>query len=154
AQVSGACNLDPLVVREGKEQLFEERYYRSVFPNSDPDYYLPRYWLGKYATKLPKGYPERGKSKWLLLYFLWPRLARHLGTRALKLSFRSESEKGAFPALARCLKAAFGAASIYYRANRGSGAQRTDASNFYKRTGHHTEFEKFWRHPANRYKRR
>jgi hypothetical protein len=42
AQVVAACDLDPLVVRTGKEQLFEESYYSSIFPKSDPNYFLGR----------------------------------------------------------------------------------------------------------------
>jgi hypothetical protein len=41
AQAVAACDMDPSIVRSGKEQLFEERYYEQVFPNSDPFYYLP-----------------------------------------------------------------------------------------------------------------
>ena len=36
AQAVGACDLDPFVVREGKERLFEERLYPQVFPTADP----------------------------------------------------------------------------------------------------------------------
>ena len=44
-QVVAACDLDPAIVREGKEGLFSERWYSYVFPNADPNYYLSRYWL-------------------------------------------------------------------------------------------------------------
>jgi hypothetical protein len=152
AQVVAACDLDPLVVREGKEQLFEESYYGNVFPKSDPDYYLPRYWLGKHVSKQAKGFPERGYAKWLVTHFMWQRLSPLLGKRTLKQSFRMESESGPFTSLSRAATAAFRGSSAYYRANRGSGAKQVDPSSFFKRVGHHDAFEQFWRRPDNKHR--
>ena len=152
AQVVAACDLDPLVVREGKEQLFEERYYGSVFPKSDPDYYLPRYWLGKHVSKKAKGFPERAYAKWLVLHFMWQRLSPVLGKRTQRQRFRVESEWRLFRTLSRSVDAVFRAASGYYRANRGSGAKQVDPSVFFKRSGHHQELEKFWRKASNKHK--
>lgn len=44
AQAVAGCNLDPAVVRSGKERLFEEKYYGAIFPTSEPYFYLKRYW--------------------------------------------------------------------------------------------------------------
>jgi hypothetical protein len=150
--VVAACDLDPLVVREGKEQLFEERYYGSVFPKSDPDYYLPRYWLGKHVSKKAKGFPERAYAKWLVLHFMWQRLSPVLGKRTQRQRFRVESEWRLFRTLSRSVDAVFRAASSYYRANRGSGAKQVDPSVFFKRSGHHQELEKFWRKTSNKHR--
>jgi len=152
AQVVAACDLDPLIVRTGKEQLFEESYYDTVFPKSDPDYYLPRYWLGKHVSRQAKGYPERGYAKWLVLHFMWQRLSPALGKKMLKQLFRTESERGLFPALSRAVNSAFKGASTYYRANRGTGAKQVDPSSFFKRTEHHNQFESFWGRPSNKHK--
>src|SRR5947207_2213753 len=84
ARAVAACELDPSIVREGKEQLFEERYYASVFPNSDPYFYLPRYWLVWYVSRTARGYPERAYAKWLVTHFVWQRLAKILRSRRLK----------------------------------------------------------------------
>lgn len=149
AKVVAACDLDPLVVRTGKEQLFEEHYYGTIFPNNDPDYYLPRYWLGKHVSRTAKGYPERAYAKWLVLHFVWQRLSPVLKSKALKQLFRTESERGLFEPLSKAVNVAFKAASAYYRANRGVGAKQVDPSSFFKRNGHHVEFEKFWVRPAN-----
>jgi hypothetical protein len=152
AQVVAACDLDPVVVREGKEQLFEERYYSNVFPKSDPVYYLPRYWLGRHVSKKTKGFPERAYAKWLVLHFMWQRLSPILASRSLKERFRVESEWRLFPALSRAIDAAFKGTSAYYRANRGVGAKQVDPSAFFKRSGHHQELEKFWKKPSNKYR--
>lgn len=153
AQLVAACDLDPLIVREGKEQLFEERYYTTVFPNSDPAYYLSRYWLGKHLAKETKGYPERAYAKWLVLHFTWKRLSPLLSSKARHRMFRERSERGLFHSLSKATVAAFRGTSAYYRANRGSGAKQVDPSGFYKRSGHHEALEVFWRGSANKHRR-
>ena len=154
AQVVAACDLDPLMVRQGKEQLFEESHYRNVFPNSDPDYYLPRYWLAKHVSRQAKGFPERAYAKWLVLHFMWQRRSPVLGKRTLKQLFRTKSESSLFPTLSKAANAAFMGASAYYRAVRGTGAKQVDPSSFFKRIGHHNEFEKYWRRTTNKYRPR
>src|SRR5262249_12844008 len=144
----------PLIVREGKEQLFEESYYGVVFPKSDPDYYLTRYWLGKHVTSEAWGYPERAYAKWLILHFMWKRLSSVLGTKALKRVFIEESENYLWGNVCKATTAAFKAAIAYFRANRGSGATRLDPSTFFKHSGHHEEFEIFWSKPKNKERKR
>lgn len=144
AQVVAACDLDPIVVREGKEQLFEERYYGSVFPTSDSDYYLARYWLGKHVSQQAKGFPERAYAKWVVLHFIWQRLSRLLTRKASKRAFCTESERGLFPELSRAVDIAYKSTSAYYRTNRGLGDKQADPSVFYKRSGHHAALEEFW----------
>src|SRR5262249_34646042 len=97
AQVSAACDLDPLIVRQGKEKLFEEPLYDKVFPNSDPDYYLTRYWLARYVSRAAKGYPERAYAKWVVLHFLWHALSPAIRSRNMKQQFRMRSERDLMP---------------------------------------------------------
>ena len=144
AQVIAACDLDPLVVREGKEKLFGESYYETVFPNSDADYYLSRYWLGKHVSKQAKGFPERAYAKWVVLHFMWEHLSLMLSKKTLRRLFREKSESELSPALSKAVNAAFRGTSTYYRANRGAGAKQVDPSSFFKRSQHHTAFKKFW----------
>ena len=154
AQVVAATVLDPLVVRSGKEQLFEERYYNYVFPDSDPTSYLPRYWLGKHVSLEARGHPERAYAKWLAIHFLWKHLAPTLRSKGMKESFRIECERGLFKTLCQASDQVFRSISAYYRANRGSGAAELDPSVFFKRAHRHTEFAEFWKSPANRQRAR
>ncbi len=140
AQAVAACELDPSIVREGKEQLFEERYYPQVFPNADPYFYLPRYWLVWYVSRAARGYPERAYAKWLVTWFLWQRLSGILRSRRLKDVF-ADVEIELFW---RVCDAAFKAVLSFYRAKRGSGEKALDVSTFFQRRGLHTEFERFW----------
>jgi hypothetical protein len=87
AQAVAGCELDPVVPRSGKDNLFEEDLYEFVFPNSDPQYFLPRYWLFRMVTAGARGYPQRGYTKWLVLGFLWSRLTSQLRSRSAQRAY-------------------------------------------------------------------
>jgi hypothetical protein len=140
AQAIAACDLDPSIVRRGKEQLFEERYYPQVFPNADPYFYLTRYWLVWYVSLTARGYPERAYAKWLVTHFIWQRLNGILRSRRLKDIFFEEE----FDSFWSTCDAAFKGVLSFYRRKRGSGAKALDVSTFFQRRGLHTEFERFW----------
>jgi hypothetical protein len=93
AQAVAGCDLDPLIIRSGKERLFREARYAQVFPNSDPDYDLPRYRLMREVTRVAKGQPERGYAKWLVLNFIWSRVAQLVCGRQKSRAFRVLCEK-------------------------------------------------------------
>ena len=89
-----------------------------------------------------------------MVHFLWQRLSPALGKKALRQLFATSSESGLSPTLRRAANVVFVAASAYYRDNRGTGAKQVDPSGFFKRTGHHTEFERFWDQRNNKYRGR
>lgn len=146
AQAVAACELDPLVVRLGKEGLFEERLYTRVFPNSDPQFYLPRFFLFQAVGQAAKGYPERGYAKWVAMHFAWSRLSPLIAARTRREAFIQDWwETGpAWEALVAGSAAVLRAALQFFRARRGKGARATDVSSFFKRTGLHHEFDRFW----------
>jgi hypothetical protein len=152
AQAVAACELDPAVVREGKEGLFEERLYSQVFPNADPHFYLPRYMLMGEVSYAARGYPERAYAKWLVLHFVWAQLAPSMRSRASVDRFRHAWEKGswALNALWKANNSVFRAALQFYRENRGKGAKAADVSTFFKRRNLDRQFERFWRSSANK----
>ena len=139
------------MVREGKENLFEDRWYPHVFPNSDPGFYLCRYWLMRVVGKAAHGYPERAYPKWLVLNFMWSRLKSQLCGRSRQGQFRRECESNTptFSALSKVANAAFQAALSFYRSKRGRGAKAIDVSTFFQRKKLDIEFAKFWRGSAN-----
>ena len=152
AQAVAACDLYPSVVREGKERLFEERHYDQVFPNSDPNYYLPRHWLAANVSYSARGYPERAYAKWVVTNYLWQKLQPLLKTRHLKEVFRSGCERWKFGALSRACNATFKNAIAFYRARRGQGETALDISTFFQRRGRHKEFDRFWKSAATKYR--
>lgn len=152
AQAVAACDMDPSIVREGKEQLFEERFYAQVFPNSDPEYYLSRHWLVANVSYMTRGYPNRAYPKWVVTHFMWQRLQPLLKTRHLKEVFREESERWNFPSLWKSCNSAFKAAIAFHRVRSGKGETATDISTFFQRRGLHVEFECFWSSTSNKYR--
>jgi len=148
AQAVAACDLDPSVVREGKEQLFEERHYGQIFPNADPYYYLPRHWLVFSVSRKARGYPSRAYAKWLVAHFVWQRLQKLLTTRQLKRVFVEKD----FPSLLTVCNAAFKGAIAFYYTRHGRGETAIDVSSFFKRRGLHWDFERFWKRSNGRYR--
>ena len=154
AQAVAACDLDPAVVREGKESLFEERWYSHVFPNSDPGFYLCRYWLMKAVSYTARGYPERAYAKWLVINFVWSYLKPQLFARSKQDMFRKENESytPTFWALSKAIHVAFRAALSFYRAKRGKGAKAIDVSTFFQRHKLPADFAKFWSGSTNKHR--
>jgi AIPR protein len=155
AQAVAACELDPLVVREGKEGLFEEQYYSKVFPNSDPMFYLPRYRLMREVGYASKRFPERSYAKWLVLHCLWARLAPLVRSQSGAMSFRecSERDLAANWRLNQAIHTMFRAALGFYRHNRGAGERAVDVSSFFKRKSRAHELEKYLRGPGRRFRK-
>lgn len=155
AQAVAGCDLDPVIVRSGKERLFEEKYYGSIFPTSEPYFYLKRYWLMKEVEFAAKGYPERAYAKWLVLNFMWNEVSPYLGSTARRNVFESEWKAGRGNAVHFLWKAnteVFRAALDFYRLYRGKGAKATDVSTFFKKRNQHIEFAKFWTSSKNRHR--
>lgn len=152
AQAVAACDLDPAVLREGKEGLFEEHWYSNVFPTSDPNFYLCRYWVMRAVGNAARGYPERAYAKWLVTKFIWGRVKPHVYARAKANLFRqeSESEGSTFKSLVKPVDVAFRSALGFYRLRRGKGVKATDVSSFFRRRGLDVEFARFWQGSSNK----
>lgn len=152
AQAVAGCDLDPVIVREGKENLFEEQLYPQVFPTADPQYYLCRYCTMAAVTYSARGYPERAYAKWVVLHFMWSRLAPLLRSRQAGENYHQawfrvlHSVQHLIPPV----NIMFNAALHFYRCRRGKGATAIDVSSFFKRKNRHLEFEAFWRGSINK----
>jgi len=152
AQAVAACDLDPSIVREGKERLFEERFYNQVFPNADPNYYLPRYWLVAYTQFAARGYPERAYAKWVVTHFVWQSVAKILGTRHQRALFIRVNERSNFESLGKLCNLAYKGVIQFYRSRRGTGEKAIDVSTFFQRKGLHRDFAIYWNRNGGKYK--
>jgi len=152
AQAVAACDLDPSIVREGKERLFEERFYNQVFPNADPNYYLPRYWLVAYTQFAARGYPERAYAKWVVTHFVWQSMAKILGTRHQRALFIRVNERSNFESLGKLCNLAYKGVIQFYRSRRGTGEKAKDPSTFFQRKGLHRDFANYWNRDGGKYK--
>lgn len=154
ARAVAGCNMDPVVARSGVENLFTDEMYHSIFPTSDPVYYLTRYWLMRKVTSIARGYPERGYAKWLVLGFVWSRLFPLLKSKSAKEIFIQKMERGEQDLdfqLRQAIDKVFIAARKYWKQNRGIGTKAIDPSTFFRnKRGRDKEFNVFWHSRANR----
>jgi AIPR protein len=152
AQAVAGCDLDPYVVREGKEGLFEERLYARVFPVGDPLYYLCRYWLMKEVSRAARGFPERAYAKWMVLNFVWSQMGPILRARRAMELFRQSCERQRAEVvgpLNLAIDSVFRAALAFFRWKRGAGEKAQDVSTFFKRRKLAEDFSRYWSSSRN-----
>jgi hypothetical protein len=154
AQAVAGCDLDPLIVRLGKEHLFDEEYYAQVFPTADPYYYLTRYCTSAAVTYTARGFPERGYAKWVVLNFVWSRVAPLVRSKQAADCFHQTWFRSweSMQHLIKVIDVVFKAALHFYRIRRGKGAKAIDVSSFFKRKNLHVDFERFWHGGTNQRK--
>ncbi len=153
AKSIGACILDPVIVRKGKDRLFEDPYYKSIFGSSQLSFYLSKYWLMRQVQYAARRHPARAYAKWVVLNFSWNQLESHIGTGNSEKRFRYACEhhmyRGLLDILLNGIVCIYKAASTFHRLNRGEGEEGLDVSSFFQRTKLHTEFERFWHSTKN-----
>jgi hypothetical protein len=157
AQAVAACLFDPYVVRQGKEGLFAEQYYTTVFDGTSASYYLDRYWLMRRVSAASVGYPERAYAKWVVLHFMWSKVGRDIASSSE--SFRAACEQPrlnerVLRPLNTAIDIAFRECLAFYRQNRGSGPRAVDVSAFFNRGNRHKEFGKFWEQSGSQARRK
>lgn len=155
AQGIAACLYDPSLLRKGKENLFEDPYYKNIFNSRSIGFYLSKYWLMKQTQHAARGYPERSYAKWLTLNFAWHLLGELINSENGERKFRyacERNEKSVIDPLYCLLVDIFRATLDFYRNKRGKGEAATDISNFFKRTKLDTNFKKFWTSGRNKYR--
>jgi hypothetical protein len=153
AQAVAGCDLDPSTLREGKERLFEPRWYRRVFPTSNANYYLSRYWLMREVSYAARGYPERAYAKWLVLNFLWSRAEPRLRARAFVEALIQACERDnstIVEPLLQAINTVYREALRFYRARRGIGEKAIDVSSFFRIRSRHIEFRRYWEGSRNK----
>jgi AIPR protein len=148
AQAVAGCEFDPVIIRAGKENLFTEEYYERVFPNTDPNFYLPKYFLLREVKKVARAVPQRGYAIWLVLHFAWSQLSPLIrGTRKSR-AFRVLCEKQSqdlVGGLKQSIEEIFVETIKFFRDNRGDGKTAIDISQFFKnRKQHHIAFARHW----------
>ncbi|MDZ7617682.1 MAG: AIPR family protein [Patescibacteria group bacterium] len=156
AQAIAACEMDPVTVREGKNELFGT-HYQAVFPSTDAGFYLPRHWARQQIRLATRGKPQWSYANWSALHFLWSRLKPLLNKEEVARRFRTMCERkdaALVVPLGQAINVVFLELLAYYRANRGTGASVLDHSTFFRnKRGRHLEFERFWKSSATRQRR-
>jgi hypothetical protein len=155
AQAVAACLFDPVIVRKGKEGLFEDPYYKSIFGSKNISFYLSKWRLMREVQYAARGYPERAYAKWLVLNFIWDQIGSDINSGYSERRFRYACEHGTYKVLShlnRVLTYTFRAALNFYRLKRGEGEKAKDPSTFFQRNKLDVAFKIYWRSNKNPYK--
>jgi AIPR protein len=149
AQSVAGSEFDPAIVRQGKEALFDERYYRSIFKTESVEFYLKRYWLLRHVGGVAYGRSREFKyAKWLVYNRVFDLTSGAMASKDLSLKFRRAcegSDMRTLTPLRSLIFTVFRAAISFYRKNSGSGKDRTDWPTFVKASNQHTGFATYWR---------
>lgn len=161
AQAIASCLFDPVIVRKGKEGLFEDPYYKSIFSSRQLSFYLSKYWLMRAAQYASFGYPERSYAKWVVLNFVWDQIGDFVGSGYNEKAFRHASERGMsrmsdiLKPLNKATINVFRASLKFYRQNRGEkGEKAKDVSSFFQLQKLDVNFKKFWKSSKNPYRKK
>jgi len=155
AQAVAACLFDPVIVRKGRENLFEDPYYKSIFGSKNISYYLSKWRLMREVQYSARGYPERAYAKWLVLNFIWSQIGSDINSGHSEHKFRYACEHQTYEVvvpLNRALIYAFRAALKFYRLKRGEGEKAKDPSTFFQRNKLDSEFAIYWQSGKNSYR--
>jgi hypothetical protein len=135
AQVVAACDVDPVLARTAKEKLFAEEYYEKVFPHSDPDYYMTRYWLWRHIRGYLKQRKRNRESQWLVTRTLWmllePELAKEEARRRFRIGCERQDARLA-NSLLKPIKRIVRFVMNYYKENQVEDGETIDIPTFFK----------------------
>jgi len=149
AQCVAGAEFDPAIVRQGKEALFDERYYRSIFQTESVEFYLKRYWLLRNVGWVAHGRSREFKyAKWLAYNHVFDLASNAISSNDLALKFRTACERNdtwTLSPLKSLIFTVFRAVIGFYRKNSGTGKDRTDWPTFVKASNQHTGFATHWR---------
>lgn len=154
AQAVGATLFDPVVVRKGREGLFEDPYYKSIFSSKSMPYYLSRYWLMRDIQYISRGVPNRAYPKWLVLNYAWKALSPTIADGNYELKFRyinEQNDKMMLRDVYQVIEIIFRAAVSFYRTERGTGKKAKDISTFFQQTKLDQRFESYMNSRYNKY---
>jgi hypothetical protein len=152
AQAVASCDLDPAVLRQGKDSLFEEDHYDVVFPTSDPWFYIPRYWLMSDVAYHTRRRRALTHAKWIVVNFLWMKLGAFLRTKSISLKYHEvhiHRHWDPLRKLDRAIPAVLKASTDFFRRYRGTGEEQHDLSSFFRIRGRHKQFDAWWSSPKN-----
>lgn len=154
AKYVGACLLDPYEVRLGRNRLFEDDVYPTIFTHRPAAEYLTFYWLGRIVSYFSRGDIRRGYAKWLVLNFLWSQVGQSLRHREFCENFRYMVEREnkyyrEIRPLYSAIKSIFKVSMAFYRKNRKTKDTILDESTFFKYKNLPEQFVKYWKSSKN-----
>jgi hypothetical protein len=149
AQCVAACLLDPYEVRLGKERLFEDEIYQTIFNGRSASDCLVFIRLHNFVRYCCRGDTRKGRAKWLVLNFMWSQLSRAIQKRSalrdqfLHVASRESRYESGFSPLYFAIDRAFTSAMAFYRENKRTEFGILDESSFFKHRNRPKEFAAF-----------
>jgi len=157
AKAVAACEFDPVLVREGKERLFKDPHYQRIFCRRSGKEYLSFVLLDRIVKSQARGKPARAYARWLVLNFLWGNVRKLFSQATVRDKFlhvcQHKADERRLRPLMRLGDISFRAALAFHRTERGMGEESLDPSTFFKRSGLHERFQKYWLSRSNRRRR-
>jgi hypothetical protein len=148
-----ACELDPFLVREGTERLFESDLYSRIFDGRPAKTYLAMTHLGRLVRVGSRGRPEWGYARSVVINHAWRSLKDEIGSEPGRVKFiyvcerRDQDKKLKY--LENFVLHTYRAAAAFFRKTRGKGETALDVSTFFKRRDLDERFETFARSNSN-----
>lgn len=164
AYSSAVCDYSsnlPVTPKVGKAGLFRREWYGRVFPNSDANHYLPRYWTTEVVRSSIREFTIK-EARWLTIHFLWNAL-RDAGVLDYALAYSQVCREGldgtprlakAYRRLKSSAKIVIQAAERYYHLNYKQNGKVLSPAAFFKQDGHDEKFRDFFRFESVNAKRR
>ncbi len=135
AQIITACEVDPTQARIAKEKLFEEQHYKRIFIDSEPYFYLSRYWLMKLIDNSSKKSQERRESRFHVMNFMWSQIAPMIRAKSKcrEMIEQCERKNSDFTNhLNSAIDFTFQSMKEFFIAHRGAGNDKVDVATFFK----------------------
>jgi hypothetical protein len=155
AQCVAACVLDPAEVRLGKERLFEDDLYETVFNGRSASDCLVFVRLHSFVRYCCRGDIRKGRAKWLVLNYLWSRIGPAIHKRSglrdqfLHVASRESRYSSGLSPLYSAIGRMFTAAMAFYSENKRTNAGILDESSFFRHRNLHKTFADFLNSRSN-----
>ena len=134
---AGASCLRPnLPLQKGIQKLFEDEH-AAIFEKQTTRRLLSQHMLFRKCASIARGSSSRKYGKFIACHILWDDVATVLRSNPRHEQFvalcTGQGEDQLTSKLDRAVDTAFNAVEAYFRAERGTGAQRAEPSTFFKR---------------------
>lgn len=153
-----SCLLDPERLRLGKERLFEDETYKTIFNGKPVSIYLAQHWLFVMIKRVTAGDRRKGYARPLAIRCIWNELSSFFSSARARDAFIYLAEhnmKTEIKPVQMAAKTLLVEVMAYYKINRRSENTFMDESTFFKKKGIYKDFSAHWasRKAARRRKR-
>jgi len=150
ARATCACVMDPAIIREGKEALFEEKSYVRIFDSQRAPYeFLTYYWIDRVVRSRSSGYPSRYYARYHVDNLIWSMLSKTLSKHSNQLKFVNAMERrnykgwDVYKSFQWLCENAFRVTSSFFKTHKRGAKEKIDESGFFRRHNLHEKLLKY-----------